>query len=92
MMESELRRLQSAEPDHRLDSLVDDVWRGISRRQEERAQSRRIAALQGGLVLVSIVAVVALGIQAGRPHTRSGMVLLPGFELMPSNLLLPGRP
>lgn len=87
MIEDDLRELESGAIDHSLDRLESDVWQGVAMRTRARSAARKLASLQGFLLLLSMLGSVAAGVSVAHPGAGSRSDLMPGMEFMPSYLL-----
>ncbi len=92
MIDQDFKELDTQAPDHGLDGLEADVWKGIASRNRERATARRLVSLQALLVLFVLIGSAAVGVTVATPAQASRPTLMPGTELMPSSLLLRGHP
>ena len=90
MIENDLRELEAGAMDHPLDLLESDIWYGVAMRTRARSAGRKLAALQGFLLLLSMLGSVAVGVSVAHPSVSSRAALMPGIEFMPSYLLLHG--
>ena len=90
MIDDDLRRLNELDPDHALDQLESDIWRGVLGRAQQRRAMQRMAFVQSVIMAVALLGSVAAGVSLARAATPTGgEALLPsGLELAPSTLLL----
>jgi hypothetical protein len=92
MFEHDFEELDTQAPDHALDGLETDIWKGIASRKRERAAARKLVSLQAIVILLASIGSAAVGITVATPAQASRPTLMPGAELMPSSLLLRNHP
>jgi hypothetical protein len=90
MIEDDLRQLNERAADHSLDRLEADIWQGVTVRAQRRQATRKMASLQGVVMVAALLSSIAVGIILARPATPpgGGALLTSGIELTPSALLL----
>ncbi len=89
MLDDVLRQLNTDALDRSLDSLESDMWATLALRVRHRVAARRRAAVQGAVMVLSLIVSIALGVHATRATVAHAPPLLAsGLELAPSSLLL----
>lgn len=92
MLKTDLDQLAGTPPDHSLESLEADVWRGVARRQDDRRAFRGAFALQVVILGVALAGGTWVGSHQTPEREVAGLnVFSPYSPLAASTLLIGGQ-
>ncbi len=90
MIDSEIYRLATGAPDHRLDRLEEDIWHRVAVRERVRRVFSRLLALQTALVAVAFGASAIAGYHWERPAYTPELSVFSTRSPLSASVLLAG--
>ena len=88
MIDDDIRSLANRAPDRILDRLEVDIWASLARQERGVAASRRLLAVQGLVLIMTLAGSVAVGRYIGRSPPRDVDVFSPRMALSPAALVV----